>query len=61
LKKETPLGIAKFDIERSYFIAAVNKLLSDPDLSKTDIGLEIDGTIAVLRHLAALEAIPLGG
>jgi hypothetical protein len=59
-KREAPLAIVKFDIERSHFIEAVNKLLNQPDLAKKDIALEIESSIAVLRQLAHMAEEPLG-
>lgn len=60
-KREAPLAIVAFDMERTHFIAAVNKLLNDADLKKADISLEIESCIAVLRQLAHFAEVPLGG
>jgi hypothetical protein len=48
-------------IERTHFIASVNKLLANPDLAKGDVALEIDICIAVLRQLAHFAEVPLSG
>ena len=60
-RRQAPLAVVKFDVERTHFIAAVNKLLNEPDLNKADVGLEIETCIAVLRQLAHFAEVPLGG
>jgi hypothetical protein len=59
-KREAPLAIVAFDIERTHFIASVNKLLN-AQLTKADVALEIESTIAVLRQLANMAEVPIIG
>jgi hypothetical protein len=60
-KREAPLAIVAFDMERAHFIAAVNKLLNEPDLKKADVSLELETCVAVLRQLAHFAQVKLGG